>query len=59
MCLEELKIRIVEFTKGDALKLCRNARNEFSGIEKIKCNDEEEAEQSELSSFYDVVSVSN
>lgn len=44
MCLDELKTRVEEFINGDALKLCRNVRNEFSGIEKIECNEEEEEE---------------
>lgn len=32
MCLEELKETIETFILGDPLKLCRNARGEFSGI---------------------------
>jgi hypothetical protein len=32
MCLKELKETIENFILGDPLKLCRNARGEFSGI---------------------------
>lgn len=55
-CLKELKRAILEFIDGDALKLCRNARNEFSGIEPIEILDFDDKETSALSSWYDVVS---
>ena len=32
MCLSELKETIENFVNGDPLKLCRNARGEFSGL---------------------------
>ena len=32
-CKKELNRAINEFLKGDAMKLIRNVRNEFSGIE--------------------------
>lgn len=32
MCLKELEETIENFVNGDPLKLCRNARGEFSGI---------------------------
>lgn len=32
MCLEELRETIENFVNGDPLKLCRNARGEFSGL---------------------------
>lgn len=59
MCLEELALRINEFLKGDPLKLCRNTRNEFSGIEKIECKEEEDENSSPDSSWYEIVSVPN
>lgn len=35
-CLAELKEKINEVINGDVLKLIRNVREEYSGIEKIK-----------------------
>ena len=57
MCKDELKTRIQEFLDGDALKLCRNIRNEFSGIEKIECKEEEDINSSPDSSWYEIVSI--
>ena len=39
LCLAELRETIETFIKGDPLKLCRNLRGEFSGIQKIECED--------------------
>jgi hypothetical protein len=33
LCFLELKTRVNEFLDGDVLKLIRNAREEYSGIE--------------------------
>ena len=56
MCLDELKLRVNEFLKGEPLKMIRNTRNEFSGIQRIECNEEEEEDSEALSSWYEYVS---
>jgi hypothetical protein len=57
MCLQELRETIDNFVNGDPLKLCRNARNEFSGIQRIECREEEDLASSPDSSWYELVSV--
>lgn len=59
MCLQEIRTRIYEFLDGDALKLIRNIRGEFSGIEKIECNEREDERSSPESSWYELVSTVN
>lgn len=56
MCLEELRETIENFVNGDPLKLCRNARGEFSGIQRIDCREEEDLASSPDSSWYDMES---
>jgi hypothetical protein len=41
----------------DPLKLCRNARGEFSGIQRIDCREEEDIASSPDSSWYDMESA--
>jgi len=53
MCLEELRETIENFVNGDPLKLCRNARGEFSGLQRIDCEGEEDS--SPESSWYEIV----
>jgi len=58
MCKDELRTRINEFLNGEPLKMIRNIRGEFSGIEKIDCNSREDRNSSPDSSWYDIVSGS-
>jgi hypothetical protein len=46
LCLDELKLRINEFLNGNPLELIRNIREEFSGLQRIECNEEEDANSS-------------
>ena len=55
MCLEELRETIDNFVNGDPLKLCRNARGEFSGLQRIECLEEEDLASSPESSWYEIV----
>lgn len=57
MCLQELKETIETFVLGDPLKLCRNARGEFSGIQRIDCKEEEDLASSPDSSWYEMQSA--
>lgn len=58
MCLNDLREAIEEFVSApDPLKLCRNLRGEFSGIERYECKDEEEVEDTPNSSWYEFISV--
>ena len=61
MCLAELKEDIERYVAtDDPLKLCRNARGEFSGIQRIECkqhDDECESESTPDSSWYEIISV--
>ncbi|CDW73222.1 UNKNOWN [Stylonychia lemnae] len=58
MCLDELRTRINEFLQGEPLKMIRNIRGEFSGIEKFDCNSKEDRLSSPESSWYEIVSDS-
>jgi len=43
MCLNDLREAITDFIGSeDPLKMCRNLRGEFSGIERLECKEEEE-----------------
>ena len=58
MCLAELRETIETFINGDPLKLCRNARGEFSGIQKIECLDNgSDDDYTPDSSWYEVISI--
>jgi len=59
LCLAELRDTIYTFIKGDALKLCRNLRGEFSGIQKIECNEPagSDDEYTPDSSWYEIISI--
>ena len=59
MCLAELRETIETFIKGDPLKLCRNLRGEFSGIQKIECEDKADSDEGSTpdSSWYEIISI--
>lgn len=59
LCLAELRETIETFIKGDPLKLCRNLRGEFSGIQKIECDDKAESDEDYTpdSSWYEIISI--
>jgi hypothetical protein len=58
MCFNELKETIEKFVIAeDPLKLCRNARNEFNGLQRIDCIEEEDLLSIPNSSWYDLVSL--
>lgn len=59
LCLGQLKDSINEFLKGEPLKLIRNIRGQFSGIERIDCNAEEDANSTPDSSWYELCSTVN
>jgi hypothetical protein len=58
LCLAELRETIETFIKGDPLKLCRNLRGEFSGIQKIECEDAgSDDDYTPDSSWYEIISI--
>lgn len=60
LCLAELRETIETFIKGDPLKLCRNLRGEFSGIQKIDCEDNAGSDEDDYtpdSSWYEIISI--
>lgn len=58
MCLNDLREAIEAFVSAeDPLKLCRNLRGEYSGIERLECKEDEEAEETPNSSWYEFVSI--
>jgi hypothetical protein len=58
MCLAELRDTIETFINGDPLKLCRNARGEFSGIERIECPEvTSDDDYTPESSWYEIISI--
>ena len=52
-CKDELKERVNEIIKGDVLKLIRNVRGEYSGIETIEVGSDHG--NSTISSYYEVL----
>lgn len=52
-CMDELKERIKELLQGDVLKLIRNVRGEYSGIETIEAGSSQG--NSTTSSWYDII----
>ena len=45
MCLNDLRAAIEQFVSGeDPLKICRNLRGEYSGIERLDCKEQEEVD---------------
>ena len=58
MCLNDLREAIETFVQAeDPLKLCRNLRGEYSGIERLDCKEQEELDETPNSSWYEFISV--
>ena len=58
LCLNDLRKAIDAFVSAeDPLKECRNLRGEYSGIERLECKEQEEAQSTPNSSWYAFVSV--
>ena len=58
MCLNDLRAAIEVFVSSDdPLKLCRNLRGEYSGIERLDCKEQEEVDETPNASWYEFVSV--
>lgn len=59
LCMQQLKTSIEEFLKGEPLRLIRNLREHYSGIERIDCNEEEDINSTPDSSWYEMCSTVN
>ena len=59
LCHKQLKDAIDEFLSGEPLKLVRNIRGHFSGIERIDCDEEEDQNSTPDSSWYEMCSTVN
>ena len=59
LCINQLTDAINDFLTGEPLKLIRNIRGHFSGIERIDCDKDEDLNSTPDSSWYEMCSTVN